>query len=266
MRAQLDKLRAEKDKTIEKLEGDKHKEWLDADSKTKELTKQLIAEQLRTKELEDTRVRLEDELKLKVDLETQLKTTKDNSERWRQSSDNFKGRLDASANEVKDLSKRLADSEKLAIELQHTLEETVTKLRDVKQRLEKYESDDSLYVPVKGDLVDEKLAEFINGHEERKKLRTLFFRESAGVYLFGQRRALLSWKEQSLIARVGGGYFKIDELVNEYLHVEWERLERKEAAGGTTRANRSASLTHAAASPAKFGRNSTLTFKTSPLK
>ena len=38
------------------------------------------------------------------------------------------------------------------------------------------------YVPVKGDQIDEKLAEYINNYPERSKLKIMFMRESEGVY------------------------------------------------------------------------------------
>ena len=40
----------------------------------------------------------------------------------------------------------------------------------------------AIYIPVKGDPVDQKLAEFINNYPDRKKLKVMFMRESNGVY------------------------------------------------------------------------------------
>ena len=39
-----------------------------------------------------------------------------------------------------------------------------------------------MYIPVKDDVVDRKLAEFINNYPERQKLKIMFLRESEGVY------------------------------------------------------------------------------------
>jgi hypothetical protein len=39
-----------------------------------------------------------------------------------------------------------------------------------------------VYIPVKDDIIDRALAEYINNYPEREKLQVLFFRESEGVY------------------------------------------------------------------------------------
>jgi hypothetical protein len=46
---------------------------------------------------------------------------------------------------------------------------------DLKQRI-------AVYIPVKEDNVDKRLAEFINNYPERAKLKIMFMRESEGVY------------------------------------------------------------------------------------
>ena len=40
----------------------------------------------------------------------------------------------------------------------------------------------AVYIPVRDDGVDKKLAEFINNYPERSKLKIMFMRESEGVY------------------------------------------------------------------------------------
>lgn len=52
---------------------------------------------------------------------------------------------------------------------------------DLKQRI-------AVYIPIKDDFVDKKLAEFINNYPERSKLKIMFMRESEGVYQFGTKR------------------------------------------------------------------------------
>jgi hypothetical protein len=52
---------------------------------------------------------------------------------------------------------------------------------DLKQRI-------AVYIPMKDDVVDKKLAEFINNYPERSKLKIMFLRESEGVYQFGSKR------------------------------------------------------------------------------
>ena len=49
----------------------------------------------------------------------------------------------------------------------------------------------SIYVPIKNDPIDMKVAEFINNYPDRNKLKVMFLRESEGVYEFGTKRVLI---------------------------------------------------------------------------
>ena len=46
----------------------------------------------------------------------------------------------------------------------------------------------AVYVPIKGDSVDHKMAEFINNYPDRNKLKIMFMRESSGTYTFGSKK------------------------------------------------------------------------------
>ncbi len=52
---------------------------------------------------------------------------------------------------------------------------------ELKQRI-------AVYIPVKDDSIDKKLAEYINNYPERQKLKIMFMRESEGIYQFGTKR------------------------------------------------------------------------------
>ena len=49
----------------------------------------------------------------------------------------------------------------------------------------------AVYIPVRTDPIDSKLAEYINNYPERKKLKIMFMRESEGVYEFGSRKVMV---------------------------------------------------------------------------
>ena len=85
-----------------------------------------------------------------------------------------------------------------------------------------------MYIPIKDDMVDKKLAEFINNYPERSKLKIMFMRESEGVYSFGSKRVAVKVEKDNIKIRVGGGYLSIDEFLDQYTPVELERLERKD--------------------------------------
>lgn len=46
----------------------------------------------------------------------------------------------------------------------------------------------AVYVPIKDDPVDSKMAEYINNYPDRNKLKIMFMRDSAGVYEFGSKK------------------------------------------------------------------------------
>ena len=92
---------------------------------------------------------------------------------------------------------------------------------DLKQRI-------AVYIPVKDDAIDKKLAEFINNYPERQKLKIMFMRESEGVYQFGTKRVAVRVDKDKINIRVGGGYLSIDEFLDQYTPAELEKLERKD--------------------------------------
>jgi hypothetical protein len=86
----------------------------------------------------------------------------------------------------------------------------------------------AVYIPVKADSTDKKLAEFINNYPERSKLKIMFMRESEGVYQFGTKRVAVKVEKDNIKIRVGGGFLSIDEFLDQYTPVELEKLERKD--------------------------------------
>ena len=72
----------------------------------------------------------------------------------------------------------------------------------------------AVYIPIIGDQVDEKLADFINNYPDRNQVKIMFLRESAGVYEFGTKRVEVRLAKGKLTVRVGGGYMSIDEFLD----------------------------------------------------
>ena len=71
-----------------------------------------------------------------------------------------------------------------------------------------------MYIPVKDDHIDRRLAEYINNYPDRQKLKIMFLRESEGVYEFGSRRIFVRVDQDRINIRVGGGYLSIDEFLD----------------------------------------------------
>jgi len=86
----------------------------------------------------------------------------------------------------------------------------------------------AIYVPIKEDPVDMKMAEFINNYPDRNRLKIMFMRESEGVYEFGSKRINVRIEKGKIVIRVGGGYMSIDEFLDQFTPVELEKLERRD--------------------------------------
>lgn len=72
----------------------------------------------------------------------------------------------------------------------------------------------AVYIPVRDDLIDRRLAEYINNYPDRQKLKIMFMRESEGVYEFGSKRVYVKVDKDKINVRVGGGYLSIDEFLD----------------------------------------------------
>ena len=85
-----------------------------------------------------------------------------------------------------------------------------------------------MYIPVKNDAIDKKLAEYINNYPDRQKLKIMFMRESEGTYQFGTKRVYVKCVKDKIEIRVGGGWLSVDEFLDQYTPAELEKLERKD--------------------------------------
>jgi len=74
----------------------------------------------------------------------------------------------------------------------------------------------AVYIPVKNDQIDKRIAEYINNYPDRQKLKIMFMRESEGVYQFGSKRIQIKVDKDKINIRVGGGYLSIDEFLDQY--------------------------------------------------
>ena len=75
-----------------------------------------------------------------------------------------------------------------SLELLKQLKETEEEIDGLKEYILELKQRMAVYIPVKEDQIDFRLAEFINNYPERQKLKIMFLRESEGVYQFGSRR------------------------------------------------------------------------------
>lgn len=108
------------------------------------------------------------------------------------------------------------------------MKEYESEIESLRQYIIDLKSRIAVYIPVKGDVVDKKLAEYINNYPDRQKLKIMFMRESEGVYQFGTKRVMVKCVKDKIEIRVGGGYLSLDEFLDQYTPAELEKLERKD--------------------------------------
>ena len=90
---------------------------------------------------------------------------------------------------------------------QEEIEQLRQYIIDLKSRI-------AVYIPAKNDLVDKKLAEYINNYPDRQKLKIMFMRESEGVYQFGTKRIYVKCVKDKIEIKVGGGWLSVDEFLD----------------------------------------------------
>ena len=123
--------------------------------------------------------------------------------------------------QLKDTEFEIEDKEKEIDDREGQIETLQQYIIDLKSRI-------AVYIPVKGDIIDKKLAEYINNYPDRQKLKIMFLRETEGVYQFGTKRVLVKVEKDNIKIRVGGGFLSLDEFLDQYTPAELEKLERKD--------------------------------------
>ena len=113
-------------------------------------------------------------------------------------------------------------------EYENELSAANNEIESLRQYIIDLKSRIAVYIPVKNDPVDKKLAEYINNYPDRQKLKIMFMRESEGVYQFGTKRVMVKCVKDKIEIRVGGGFLSLDEFLDQYTPAELDKLERKD--------------------------------------
>ena len=106
------------------------------------------------------------------------------------------------------------ESNQQSLELLESLKATEDEVEVLKKYIVDLKSRIAIYIPIKNDPVDKKLAEYINNYPDRQKLKIMFLRESEGVYEFGSKRIMVKVERDKIQTKVGGGYLSIDEFID----------------------------------------------------
>lgn len=142
--------------------------------------------------------------------------------------DNIREQLNSAGDFMLDLEQKVHKANATSLELLWQLKDAESEIDALKEYIIELKSRVAVYIPVREDDVDKRLAEYINNYPDRSKLKIMFMRESEGIYLFGTRKIYVWVENNKIIIRVGGGYLTIDEFLDIYTPVELDRLERKD--------------------------------------
>jgi oligoribonuclease NrnB/cAMP/cGMP phosphodiesterase (DHH superfamily) len=136
--------------------------------------------------------------------------------------------LEVASDYIFELETKIYQTNVTSLELLKQLKDCETEIDALKTYIIDLKSRIAVYIPVKNDMTDKRLAEYINNYPERAKLKIMFMRESEGIYQFGTKRVYVRVDHEKINIRVGGGFLSIDEFLDQYTPAELEKLERKD--------------------------------------
>lgn len=80
------------------------------------------------------------------------------------------------------------EQQKLVIYLKGVITEKEEYIQNLKKLIVEMKEKSAIYIPIRDDPVDARLADYLNTTHDQNKLKILFIRESDGVYQFGSKR------------------------------------------------------------------------------
>ena len=90
--------------------------------------------------------------------------------------------LETASDYILELEEKVYKANKTSLELLKQLKDAEVEIETLKNYIIDLKQRIAVYIPVKDDPIDNKLAEFINNYPDRQRLKIMFMRESEGVY------------------------------------------------------------------------------------
>ena len=95
--------------------------------------------------------------------------------------------------------KKVSEFEEIISELRTLLQGKNEVINDLKALVLEMREAQALYIPSKDDSIDLSLAKFINAQSDPKKLKSLFLRETKGVYQFGSKKVFVKLEADKIL-------------------------------------------------------------------
>ena len=152
---------------------------------------------------------------MKLDeLESQINTLLETNQGVFDDNAKITGDLEVASEYIFELETKIYQTNVTSLELLKQLKDCETEIDALKTYIIDLKSRIAVYIPVKNDMTDKRLAEYINNYPERAKLKIMFMRESEGIYQFGTKRVYVRVDHEKINIRVGGGFLSIDEFLD----------------------------------------------------
>jgi hypothetical protein len=157
---------------------------------------------------------IEARLELQGDTEVELKLEKEIAGRLEGQSKIVEAELNNAEQYIYECEEKVEKATRRSLELLRQLKEAETEIETLKHYIIELKQRIAVYIPVKDDAIDRKLAEYINNYPERAKLKIMFMRESEGIYQFGTKRVYVRVEKDKINS-------KIRFIINSYSSCGW---------------------------------------------
>jgi len=165
-------------------------------------------------ELRGLIIQLKSTLEQKSDVESQLAAERQRNAQLDEQKSILQKEQETASDYILELEDKVYKANKTSLELLRHLKDAEAENETLKNYIIELKQRIAVYIPVKDDPIDRRLAEFINNYPERQRLKIMFMRESEGVYQFGTKRIAVRVEKDKINIRVGGGYLSIDEFLD----------------------------------------------------
>lgn len=123
---------------------------------------------------------------------------------------------------MEQLEEMLRDRDGLIEELEKQIGDRAESVKSVKSTTVKKQIRNDWYRPIKGDLIDELIAKFFNAMKNPIPIKRL----GDGFYIFGTRKIFVKLMNGKLVVRVGGGFMSIEEFLEQYAEMEYQKVQQ----------------------------------------
>jgi DNA repair exonuclease SbcCD ATPase subunit len=153
-------------------------------------------------ELRNHILTLEQLLCVKEDVYSQLESAQVRLEGRQGDCDKLRSQSDANSKVVEDLNDKIMELEKLVIYLKNAVTDKDDYVLNLKKLIIELKDKSAVYVAVRDDSIDRRIAEFINASNDPHRLTKLFIRERDGVYQFGTKRVYVKTEGDKVFSRI----------------------------------------------------------------